>query len=144
MWNAYTPTQNILFAALFWTESNEKCIQTKGNERQRAKRDFSFPIVNLIRVVAYKDLKKPLWTVPTQLLGRTPRYAWFKWSEYSEDETFTGKVWLFCGFLLCLEFEQRITKRKKKGFRFKKKKQSHKKLQSIFSLPVTKPVGFSK
>lgn len=135
MWNAYTPTQNILFATIFWTKSNEKCVQIKLNERQRAKRDLLLPVVNLIHTAAFKDLKKPLWNVPAQLLGRTLCYAWFKWSVCSEDETLTGKVWLCCGILLCLESEQRITKRQKTCLDLKK--QSYKKLQSKSSLPVT-------
>lgn len=141
MWNASTPTQNIFFATIFWTETNEKCIQTKVNERQRAKRDLLLPIVNQIHTLAkiwriwFKDLKKPLWNVPTQWLGRTLCYAWFKWSTCRQDETLTRKVWLCCGILLCLESEQRITKRQKKSLDFKK--QSYKKLQSKSSRPAT-------
>lgn len=60
MWNATTPTKNILFAIIFWTEANEKCIQTKFSERQLAKGDLLLPIVNQIHIASFKALKKPL------------------------------------------------------------------------------------
>lgn len=78
MWNVYTPAQAFWFATIFSTESNEKCIQTEVNKKQRAKWDLLLPIVNVIRAVAFRDLKKPLLNVPAQLLGRTLCYAWFK------------------------------------------------------------------